>query len=340
MAAEPEFFDLVPVTEQHPRSGEGDMVVLRDGRLFFAYTSFEQERDDAPARIVSRYSSDAGRTWTAPETLIADEAAQNVMSVSLLRLQSGGILLFYMRKDSPTRGAMWVRRSDDEAQTWSEAICCTPAPLYQGAVNNCAMQLSEGRIVLPYEACGEVWLADEHIVAGTAYSDDDGQTWQQSNTVYSPKRGAMEARVVELSDGRLWMLMRTDRGVLDESYSEDHGTTWGNPVSSGIEAPQSPFVFTRIPSTGDILLIRNPVANLEQGTHQGYRTPLTSALSKDDGRTWVNQKDLEPDTTRTYCYLSATFVDDMVVLSYYVGRLERPLECLRIARVPLAWFYE
>jgi len=50
--------------------------------------------------------------------------------------------------------------------------------------------------------------------------------------------------------------------------------------------------------------------------------------------------DLEPDTTRTYCYLSATFVDDMVVLSYYVGRLERPLECLRIARVPLAWFYE
>lgn len=340
MTADPEFFDFVPVTEQNPRSGEGDMVVLQDGRLFFAYTSFEQERDDARASIVGRCSSDGGRTWTEPETLITNEAAQNVMSVSLLRLQSGGLLLFYMRKDGPSRASAWVRRSDDETETWSEAICCTPDPIYHVIVNDCALQLSDGRIILPYEACEEVWVADEHIVAGTAYSDDEGATWQQSNTIYSPKRGAMEAKVVELREGRLWMLLRTDRGVLDESCSEDRGETWSHPVSSGIESPQSPFVFTRVPSTGDLLLIRNPVANLEQGTHQGHRTPLTSAISKDEGRTWVNPKDLEPDTSRTYCYVSTTFMDDIAVLSYYVGRLDQPLECLRIARVPVAWFYE
>ena len=203
MPEQPEFLDLVPVTEQHPRSGEGAMVVLRDGRLLFAYTSFEQARDDARASIVTRCSEDAGRTWTAPQTLIANEGAQNVMSVSLLRLQSGRLLLFYLRKESPRRCSAWVRRSDDEAHTWSEAACCTHDPVYYVIVNDCALQLREGRIILPFEACEEVWVADEHIVAGTVYSDDQGHTWRQSNTIYSPQRGAMEPKVVELADGRL-----------------------------------------------------------------------------------------------------------------------------------------
>ena len=339
MSGAPEFHDLVPATPANPRSGEGDMVLLEDGRIFFAYTSFQAAGDDARASIVSRCSGDGGRTWTDPETLIADEARQNVMSVSLLRLQSGAILLFYMRKDSPTRGAMWCRRSDDEALTWGDAVCCTPAPLYQGAVNDCALQLADGRVLLPYEACEEVWVEDEHILAGTAVSDDDGATWRQSNLIFAPHRGAMEPRVVELPGGRLRMLMRTDRGVIDESYSEDRGETWSDPASSGIESPQSPFVLKRLPATGDLLLIRNPIANLTQGTHQGYRTPLRSAISADQGATWVHERDLEPDTTHTYCYVSASFVDDMVLLSYYVGRPEAPLECLRVARVPLTWFY-
>ena len=336
MAEAPEFYDLVPATPRNPRTGEGAMAPLQDGRLFFAYTHFVGSDDFDHASIVSRYSSDVGRTWTEPQTLIANEAKDNVMSASLLRLQCGAILLFYMRKDSRTRGAMWVRRSDDEAQTWSDAVCCTLAPLYQGAVNDCAVQLNNGRVILPYEGCEESWVADEHIVAAAAYSDDEGATWRQSNTIFSPKRGAMEPRVVELRDGRLRMLMRTDRGVIDEAYSHDNGETWSDPASTGIESPQSPFVLKRIPSTGDLLLIRNPIAKLDQG-HQGYRTPLRSAISQDDGKTWINQKDIEADTNHAYSYVSTTFTEETAVLSYYVDAPGGPLESLRIARVPVAW---
>ncbi|MEN6305494.1 MAG: sialidase family protein [Armatimonadia bacterium] len=338
---QPEIYDLVTTTPNNPRSGEGDMVVLHDGRLLFAYGHFTGQSDDARASIVKRYSADDGRTWTEPEVLIpADEAKQNVMSVSLLRLQSGGILLFYLRKDGPERCQAWVRRSDDEGETWGEAVCCTPDEEYHVIVNNCALQLEEGRILLPYEVCPRVWVQEEHIEAGIAYSDDEGLTWGHSNRVYTKKRGAMEARIIEARDHRLRMYARTDQGEIYVADVSGRGERVGGFVSSGIESPQSPFALTRIPNTGDWLLIWNPVADLSAGSHQGFRTPLRCAISTDDGQTWRHAKDLEPDTERSYCYVSVTFTAQTAVLSYYIGSRELSLEGLRIARVPIEWFYE
>lgn len=335
MTSSPDFVDLVPASPTQPRTGEGDMVLLRDGTLFFAYTSFQKARDDARADIVCRTSADRGRTWTEPGILVScDEAQENVMSVSLLRLQSGAILLFFLRKDSRTLCRAWVRRSDDDARTWGEAVCCTPDDSYYCIVNNCAMQLTDGRVLLPYSVCDEIWTTNERLLVATAISDDEGAAWQQSNRIYAPKRGAMEPRAVEKMDGTLWMLLRTDQGRIWQSISDDRGSNWCEPSATRIEAPQSPFVFTRIPATGDLLLIRNPVANLTQGTHQGHRTPLASSISEDDGATWMNEKLLESDTSRTYCYLSTTFVNDLALLSYYVGCSDAPLETLRVARVP------
>ncbi len=316
------------------------MVVLRDGTVFFAYTSFRQARDDALADIACRTSSERGQSWTEPEILVSrDEARENVMSVSLLRLQSGAILLFYLRKDSRTVCRVWMRRSDDDAQSWSDAVCCTPGDDYYCIVNDCAVELNDGRVLLPYSVCDEIWTPTERLLVATACSDDEGASWHQSNTVYAPKRGAMEPRAIERRDGTLWMLMRTDQGRIWQSTSDDRGNTWCEPSATQIEAPQAPFVLTRIPATGDLLLIRNPVANLTQGTHQGYRTPLASSISRDDGATWTNEKLLESDTSHTYCYLSTTFIDDLALLSYYAGHPGASLETLRIARVPVSWFY-
>ncbi len=136
------------------------------------------------------------------------------------------------------------------------------------------------------------------------------------------------------------MSMRTDQGSMWQATSADRGMTWSNPSDAGMESSQSPFVLTRIPSTGDFPLVRNPKADLSQGTHQGYRTPPAASVSRDDGASWLNEKLLEADTSRSYCYPNTTFVGDGVVFGYYVGGLTTPLECLRIARVPVAWFYE
>lgn len=337
----PQIFDLVHTTSDNPRSGEGDMVLLRDGRLLFAYGHFSGQSDEARASIVQRYSADDGQTWTDPEVLIpADEAKQNVMSVSLLRLQSGGLLLFYLRKDSRERCQAWMRRSEDEGETWGEAVCCTRDEEYHVIVNNCALQLEEGRVLLPYEVCPAVWTQEEHIEAAVAYSDDEGRSWRHSNRAYTEKRGAMEARVIETSDHRLRLYARTDQGQIYVADLHDRGALVGPFTPSGIESPQSPFALTKLPTTGDWLLIWNPIADLTARSHQGARTPLRCALSSDDGQTWHHQKDLEPDTTRSYCYVSVTFTPTTAVLSYYVGSRELSLEGLRIARVPISWFYE
>ena len=63
-------------------------------------------------------------------------------------------------------------------------------------------------------------------------------------------------------------------------------------------------------------------------------------FTTDDGETWIHERLLEPDTTHTYCYVSTTFVEDVMHLSYYVGRPDAPLEALRLARVPVPWLYE
>lgn len=339
--ATPQTYDLITSTPENPRSGEGDMVVLRDGRALFAYGHFIGQADDARASIVKRYSSDQGRTWTEPEVLIpADEAAQNVMSVSLLRLRSGGILLFYLRKDGPDRCKCWLRRSDDEGETWGDASCVTPDDAYHIIVNNCVVQLEEGRVLVPYQVAGDIQVEDERILGATAWSDDEGVSWQYSNLIYARHRGAMETRIMELTDGSLRVFSRTDQGRIYMADSHDRGASWEDFVPTDIESPQSPFALTKIPGTGDWLLIWNPIADLSAPSHQGFRTPLRCALSRDEGQTWEHAKDLEPDTSKSYCYVSVTWLDHMALLSYYVGSRELMLEGLRVARVPIQWFYE
>jgi sialidase-1 len=49
-----------------------------------------------------------------------------------------------------------------------------------------------------------------HFVSTSWLSDDGGQSWRKGKgQVDLPKRGAMEPEVLELVDGRLLMIMRT-----------------------------------------------------------------------------------------------------------------------------------
>ena len=99
-----------------------------------------------------------------------------------------------------------------------------------------------------------------------------------------------------------------------------------------------PATLRRIPSTGDLLLIWND--NFEPGAgHSGKRTPLTAAISSDEGKTWKLKKNLETDADYTYSYISLTFYRGRAVMSYYVGDQNRMISS-RFRSLPLAWFYQ
>lgn len=149
----------------------------------------------------------------------------------------------------------------------------------------------------------------------------------------------MEPEVVELLDGRVLMVVRNQLGTISAAWSEDGGDTWSQPGElPDIQAPEAPATLRRIPATGDLLLVWNNTDTPGIG-HGGRRTPLAAAISRDDGRTWQNFRNLESRQDEQYAYTSLTFVRDRAVLSYYVADGKTGFHSSRFRSVPVAWFY-
>jgi sialidase-1 len=339
MEMRPESVDVVPGDATNMRTGEADIVRDVDGSLFMAYTHFRSWEDDAAAEILSRRSPDGGRSWSEAKVVVENEGRKNVAAVSMLQLAPDRLLLFYQRQDSPQSCILCARASTDGGKGFGPATFLTSDEHYYCLCNDSALVLSSGRLLLPFTVDLSATGTPARLEAGCLYSDDGGTSWRSSNTVFAPESGAMEPKVVELKDGRFWMLLRTDQGTLYQSYSENGGERWSGTESSGIAAPQAPFVLQRIPTTGDIILIRNPTVDLEHH-HQGMRSPLTCTISTDEGKSWEYSTELEPDRSLAYSYASLSFFGEAAVLSYYVELLDKPIHTLRVTRVPTAWFYQ
>ncbi len=322
--AGPGFAVLVaPATREAPRNSEGDVEVLKDGRLLLAYTEIGASGSDHdPAVIYGRTSSDGGRSWGDKFVLARNhQGARNAMIAALLRLRDGRIMLGYNKKNSLADTRYYVRFSSDEGGTWSQETLVTPKVRYGAAYNYAPIQLRSGRILIPYDYNQPGEYKDPgHFVVQVHYSDDGGHSWRESpHVVDLPKRGAMEPGLVELKEGSVMMVLRTQLGRIYLAESRDQGLTWGMPRPTELKNPESPAAVARIPSTGDLLMIYNNNYNPGGGHHLGERCPLSSAISKDEGRTWVNLKDIETDPAHEYSYPSITFQGDRLLLTYYQG---------------------
>jgi sialidase-1 len=316
----------------NPRNSEGDFVRLKSGRLLFVYTHFTGGTGDAAAAVLAaRHSDDGGRTWSAADdVLVRQLGKQNVMSVSLLRLNDSRIALFYLVKNSAADCRPTVQFSADEAATWTDPKPCVAEPVYLVLNNNRAVQLKmgkhAGRVVLPAARHGRAGDKPgfHRGVATCYYSDDAGATFRKSDSdLEAPpesRSGLQEPLVVERKDGSLLMLCRTDRGSQFRSTSDDGGATWAPAGPTDLASPLSPASVARVPKTGDLLLVWNDhsPAGLDPKV-KGKRTPLTVAVSKDDGRTWAARKTLYADPAGWYCYTAIAFVDDRVLLGHCAG---------------------
>ncbi len=328
---------LWKATKKNPRYTEGSIVELADGSLLFAVTEFQDSGSDfAKAHIVGRVSNDGGQTWSEPRELQKNTGGMNVMSVTLRRVGSD-IAMFYLQKNDVNDLDMFVRFSKDEAKTFGDATLVTANSGYHVINNDRVTQLSSGRLLVPAASTPDVKKVN-HFVSHCYISDDGGKTWRNGKGhVDAPKRGAMEPEVVELNDGRILMIMRTQLGYIGKSYSSDGGETWSKLESLGVRAPEAPSTLRRIPSTGDLVLIFNDTFTPGAG-HGGKRTPLTVAISSDDGMTWKNVVNLESDASKTFSYTSLTFVRDRAVMSYWESGEGRQLSC-RFRSLPVSWFY-
>ena len=333
------------------RNSEGDFVELADGRILFIYSRFRGGKGDhATADLVSRTSTNSGRTWSRDNVVVVpNEAAMNVMSVSLLRLKNGEVALFYLRKESHEDCRPNVRFSSDECVTWSAPRACVPATDngYFVLNNDRAYQLESGRIVLPlalHRRPGE--KADWSGAILTYLSDDNGRTWRSGKSMLKTfdEKGerviTQEPGVVALEDGRLLLYCRTRHGSQYLSYSKDAGDTWSPLVPSQIRSPLSPAPIERMPGTGDLMMVWNNHENIAPEL-EGRRTPLAIAVSPDDGETW-RTRTLFADPDGWYCYTAIHFTGKDVLLGHCAGRRgdnDNGLETTQVTRVSLDWLY-
>jgi hypothetical protein len=157
---------------------------------------------------------------------------------------------------------------------------------------------------------------------GVMLSDDDGATWREvllpsppPHQAEAPHLGVRwqnygcEPTVVELSGGRLWMLIRTSQDVHYESFSDDAGETWTAPAPSRFYATITMPLLFRM-KDGRILAVWNnttPLPELDHGRQPGLnaseksgqsedfftnRDALHAAVSSDDGSTWRGFREL------------------------------------------------
>jgi Neuraminidase (sialidase) len=331
----------------HPRNSEGSFATLASGRIIFCYSQFYGgARDESAAKIVRIHSDDAGRTWSAPEVVVENEGANNVMSVSLLRLASGKLAMFYCVKNSWIDCRPHLRLSTDDGATWSPPRLVQQAPGYFVLNNDRVIQTSKGRLVMPlafHRSRGtdphtsKSW--DARAIATWLYSDDDGATWQESASWWAMPvpsgSGLQEPGVVERADGSLLSWCRTDQGAQYGFVSTDAGRTWTPPEPTELKSPNGPASIKRLPGSDDLLALFND--------HSGRfpfppkkRNPFVAAISSDGGKTWPHRQLIESDPDGLYHYTAIHFIGDAVLLAYCAGDSQvGALNRLRIRRLTL-----
>ena len=392
------FYHGLPVPPACPGHLEGTLVPGTGGRVYLTYEEADRTAPDPNEHYlypVIRESDDAGRTWGEPRDF-RDSAGERIGAwhVTVFRLDDTRLGLVcndrkFRRDGPPGRDGgtkITFRSSTDEGRTWSDPVLVYP--LNALCCSGHALQLSNGRILVPafrwisHDATGE---SEESCAPSLSFSfactsDDCGATWQVSHSQlfvshYRLACDLEEPTVVALRDGRLLMHLRSQLGRPFRSCSTDHGLTWSRPEPLPMAASYTPSLLKRMP-TGEILMIWSQASRAEilKGLS---RHRLSCAVSRDDGATWENFKNLEsldfrtvlspppldrheiidqweergydqPDSERyprapgvlRTCYPSVVFHGDeaLVVYDYGGGTLGDNTHGIKLRAIPLDWF--
>ncbi|MEX0643521.1 MAG: sialidase family protein [Pirellulales bacterium] len=350
---------IVSSFEAEPRAGypfRQNMyraLQLKDGRI--VAISIARNHEQRQQTMQARYSKDNGAIWSEPEDLfewpkeaggfglfeaLVDQKGE-IQIVSLCDQNTGIMFPKAEGTGPPTYNILeiWQVRSKNGIKGWS-----VPKRIREGKAGDLLSitQMSNGRIVLPIcfptgrtlnkkDGSFQDFTYMGQYSCGSMHSDDNGETWHESPVVLSVETpdlhtwGCDEPSVIQLKDGRVWMLMRTQQGRFYESFSQD-GAHWSPAHPSKLVSSDSPAGLLRL-KDGSLLLLSNACRRYPYA--YGARYVLHGAISRDDGRTWHGFREIARDPHRnkppsmledygiSYSFPTQT-VDGKVLLSNWV----------------------
>ncbi|MEA3403170.1 MAG: sialidase family protein [Armatimonadota bacterium] len=294
---EPEVW-VHPDCERLPIDRIGPIVELGDGRLMMVQGN------------ASITSEDDGASWSQPQPIYQGEPPGVPSTGQLIRTSDGVLILVYMdastkqwrwndEKGGPDVAELdvWSIRSTDDGRTWTDRQKLLDG--WCGAVMD-IIETTDGEVVVPVQ---DLLLHPARHAQYTYTTSDNGQSWVRSNVIdiggHGHHDGGCEGTLTELSDGRLYMLLRTNLDRFWEALSDDH-RYWRELRPSPITASSSPGGLQRLAS-GRIALVYNrlyPEGTVNQDEYprqagqysevmaSWHREELSIRFSEDDCRTW------------------------------------------------------
>ncbi len=244
-------------------------------------------------------SRDKGRTWTPLETVncgFPRSGATIGQGPTELVVQGKRATLYFSTHAHHWRNEWrsWRMVSVDGCRTWSKPEPM-PGRLAERTFIRNHIVTRDGRMLLPFQH----YVGTEPGVLnnprnGVLMSSDGGKTFTEHGDIRitSDDRyfGWAENNIVELSDGRIAMIIRGDKlgGVLYYAESTDGGRTWpAYAVKSDIPNPGSKATLYSL--GGDkVALLHNP--------NPSHRSPMALWISTDGMKTWGYKRVLQAES--------------------------------------------
>jgi hypothetical protein len=316
---------------------------LRSGRLVCVFSV----RSDQPRKlkIAVETSDDGGKSWTAPR-VIFDHAHAEDADPNLL-VDEDRILAFSTTVPDPARidqTLIYMRESRDGINWSDEVLLKTPHRYLAGKIHQ-GHRLSDGTLIVGY--AWDTWAeqgmppateGEMDIKSGVLRSKDGGRTWIPGGDLYAvvPKTsphsitGLDEPATAVLHDDVIFALMRASGTKLYNAWSHDGGLSWDRPQPSTLSAHNSPAALWKVDHSGDLLVAWD---NSTTG-----RTPLTVALSADEGHSWSAPRVIvDTSGPEQVSYPSAVQAKDGTMIVVWQQDLPQGAREVRIARFNRAW---
>jgi sialidase-1 len=286
-----------------------------------------------------RRSFDNGKSWQPMQTLLAVSEG-GVGDASLLLDHSNGRIWCFFSYGPPGIGFQNAKsgavtgpttlqvhaiHSDDDGSSWSQQTDLTPQikdASWQAifATSGADIQLHSGRFLLPLVARDQKGV----IHSLNAYSDDHGHTWKHGSFIGDHTD---ESHSVELADGTVMQNMRdgTSRAI---ALSHDGGITFDAVrhdaalIDPGCNAGILHYIFRGT----DALIFTNAAST--------RRENLTVKISYDNGRSWPQQRTLNPGPS---AYSAAIQLRDGSIAILYEHGDTDSIERITFARFNLPW---
>jgi len=306
---------IVPPTRRLPRCHCSSVVALPSGDLLACWYAGEDEARPDAAMVVSRLEKRTG-SWT-PAEIVADTPGKPEGNGILFMMPDGVLWLIYGTMHGkldgpPGPGVRWTTcdvrsmTSTDEGRTWS------PVRILREelgmVVRTKPFVMDNGEVIFGVENDDDrsrFWI-----------TSDNGENWE----ITGPVEGVpnLHPTIIQREDGSLLAYLRPEGNRIARTESTDRGRTWTSAVETDLPNPGAAI---------DMVKLRDGRVVLAYNDSPDVRTPLTLALSEDEGETWPHKRDLIHEAGREFHYpaiietpdgkLHVTYTHNRVWIGHY-----------------------